>query len=146
MKKFKFKIHGNDYQVEILQIEENIAEIDVNGSTYTVEIQQEAKASKTPKLVRPKVFPSTEANIAKTSKPSEKKGVGRIKAPLPGTILEIKVKVGDKVKLGDRLLVMEAMKMENNINADKEGIVSSVKFNVGDSVLEGDVLVEIEAA
>ncbi len=146
MKKFKFKIHGNDYEVEILQLEDNIAEVDVNGSTYTVEIQQEVKATKTPKLVRPKAIPSTETTVTKTSKPGEKKGVGRIKAPLPGTILEIKIKVGDKVKLGDKLLVMEAMKMENNINADKEGVVSAVKFNVGDSVLEGDVLVEIEAA
>ena len=146
MKKFKFKIHGNDYEVEILQFEDNIADVDVNGSTYKVEIQQEFKTAKTPKLVRATAIPSTESNIAKTSKPGDKKGVGRIKAPLPGTILEIKVKVGDKVKLGDKLLVMEAMKMENNINADKEGIVASVKFNIGDSVLEGDILIEIEAA
>ncbi len=145
MKKYKFKIHGNDYQVEILNLEDNIAEIDVNGSTYTVELLKEIKTAKTPKLVRQQIVPSTEANIAKTSKPSDKKGVGTIKAPLPGTILEIKVAVGDKVKMGDRLLIMEAMKMENNINADKEGKISAVKFKVGDSVLEGDVLVEIEA-
>ncbi len=146
MKKFKFKIHGNNYEVEILSLEDNIAEVDVNGSNYTVEIQQEIKVTKTPKLVRTHAVPSTDTNVAKTSKPSERKGAGTVKAPLPGTILEIKVKVGDKVKLGDRLLVMEAMKMENNINSDKEGIISVIKFNVGDSVLEGDILVEIEAA
>ncbi len=146
MKKLKFKIHGNNYEVEILSIEDNIAEVDVNGSTYTVEIQQEVKASKTPKLIRPKMVPSTDSSVAKTSKPGERKGAGTVKAPLPGTILEIKVKVGDKVKLGDRLLVMEAMKMENNINSDKEGIISVIKFNVGDAVLEGDILIEIEAA
>jgi biotin carboxyl carrier protein len=89
------------------------------------------------------VVPSTSADRAKTSKPSERKGAGGVNAPLPGTILEVKVKEGDIVKTGDLLLIMEAMKMENNIKADKEGKVLSVKVHPGDSVLEGDVLVEI---
>ncbi len=62
---------------------------------------------------------------------------------MPGTILEMKVRVGDEVKQGDTLLIMEAMKMENNIKADKAGKITDVKVNVGDSVLEGDLLVEI---
>lgn len=143
MKKFKFTIHGNQYEVEILNFEDNIAEIDVNGSTYNVEVHREVKTSKTPKLVRSKSYPSMEADRAKTSKPADKKGVGTVKAPLPGVILELKVKVGDKVKSGDLLLIMEAMKMENNINSDKEGTVTKVNVNQGDSVLEGDVLIEI---
>ncbi len=143
MKKFNFTIHGNKYDVELLSIEDNIAEIEVNGSKYEVEIHKEIKTPKTPKLVRPKVFPTSEADKAKTSNPSDRKGTGGIKAPLPGTILELKVKVGDKVKSGDLLLIMEAMKMENNINADRSGVVSSIKVNTGDSVLEGDILVEI---
>ncbi len=142
MKKFKFTIRGNKYDVEIRNIEDNIAEIEVNGTPYEVEIHKEVKQSKTPKLVRKKSVPSLEADRAKTTKP----GIAltkAIKAPLPGTILEIKVKQGDIVKAGDDLLIMEAMKMENNIKADREGRIQSIKVNPGDSVLEGDVLVEI---
>ena len=120
MKKFKFTIRGNKYEVDLLNIEDNIAEIDVNGTVYEVEIHKETKTTKTPILVRPPAAPSGEADRAKTSKPSERKGTGLVKAPLPGTILEIKVKLGDVVKIGDTLLIMEAMKMENNIKADRE--------------------------
>lgn len=143
MKKFKFTIRGNEYDVHIINIDENIAEIDVNGSTYKVEIQQEIKTTKTPKLVRTQVEPSSEADKAKTAKPDAVKGTGHVKAPLPGTIVKLNVKVGDVVKSGDQLLVMEAMKMENNINADREGTIAEIKVKEGDAVLEGDVLVEI---
>jgi len=143
MKKFKFKIHGNKYDVELHNIEGNIAEIEVNGSKFEVEIEKEVKVSKTPKLMRPKIIPTSESAKAKTSKPSARKGAGGIKSPLPGTILEIKVKVGDEVKSGDTLLIMEAMKMENNIKADKGGKITEIKVNTGDSVLEGELLVEI---
>lgn len=143
MRKYQFTIRGNKYEVEIQNIEDNIADIEVNGSKYQVEIHHELKTSKTPKLTRPKVVPSTEANISKTSNPSERKGGGGIKAPLPGTILEMKVKEGDVVKFGDTILIMEAMKMENNITADKEGKIEKLLVKAGDSVLEGDLLVEI---
>jgi biotin carboxyl carrier protein len=143
MKKFKFNIRGNNYNVEILSLEDNIAEVEVNGSTYQVEIEQAIKEAKTPKLVRPKIIHTGGSDRAKTSKPSDSKGVGFIKAPLPGTILELKVKVGDDVKVGDTLLIMEAMKMENEIKSDKAGKIASLKIGNGDSVLEGDVLVEI---
>lgn len=143
MKKFKFTIRGNKYDVELLNIEDNIAEIDVNGSKYEVEIEQEVKTTKTPKLIRPKVVPSSESDRAKTSKPTERKGAGLVKAPLPGIILQVLVKEGDLVKSGDKLLIMEAMKMENNITADTEGKVMAIKVKEGDAVLEGDVLVEI---
>ncbi|MCF8266892.1 MAG: biotin/lipoyl-binding protein [Ignavibacteriales bacterium] len=143
MKKFKFSIQGNNYEVEIQNIEDNIAEVEVNGSVYKVEIHREIKTTKTPVLVRKQVIPSSEADKSKTSSPSERKGAGLIKAPLPGTILEVKVRPGDIVKFGDKLLVMEAMKMENNITADREGKIAAVKVNQGDSVLEGDILIEI---
>ena len=100
MKKFKFKIRGNDYNVEILSLEDNIAEVEVNGSTYQVEIDKTIKGTKTPKLVRPKIIPTGGSDRTKTNKPSETKGVGYIKAPLPGTILELKVKMGDEVEQG----------------------------------------------
>jgi biotin carboxyl carrier protein len=143
MKKFKFNIRGNNYNVEILSLEDSVAEVEVNGSTYQVEIEKTVKETKTPKLVRPKIIHSGGSDRAKTSKPSDSKGVGFIKAPLPGTILEVRVKVGDEVKVGDTLLLMEAMKMENEIKSDKAGKIATLKVNSGDSVLEGDVLVEI---
>lgn len=145
MKKFKFKLNEKDYEVGIVNVEDNFAEIEVNGNVYEVELDRKVTQTKTPKLVRSTVSPSTEVDIktAKTSAPTSPKGTGLIKSPLPGIILNIVVKEGDKVKIGDKLLVLEAMKMENNINSDKEGIVTAVKVKQRDSVLEGDVLVEI---
>ncbi|MDA3861728.1 MAG: acetyl-CoA carboxylase biotin carboxyl carrier protein subunit [Melioribacteraceae bacterium] len=143
MKKFKLIIRGNDYNTEILSFEDNIAEVEVNGSTYQVEIEKAIQETKTPKLMRPKIIHSGGLDSAKTSNPSTKKGVGFVKAPLPGTILELKISVGYEVKVGDTLLIMEAMKMENDIKSDKAGKVTAIKINNGDSVLEGDVLVEI---
>jgi biotin carboxyl carrier protein len=145
MKKFKFTIQGNKYDVNILNVEDNLAEVEVNGAVYTVEVDKVIAQTKTPKLVRPTVVPSTESAKSehRTSAPSEPKGTGLVRSPLPGVILSINVKEGDAVKVGTKLLMLEAMKMENNINADKEGIIKSIKVRTGDSVLEGDVLLEI---
>lgn len=145
MKKFKFKLNEKNYEVGIMNVEDNFAEIEVNGNVYEVELDRKVTQTKTPKLVRSTVSPSTEIDTktAKTSAPSLPKGTGLIKSPLPGTILNIVVNVGDNVKIGDKLLVLEAMKMENNINSDKEGIITAIKINPRDSVLEGDVLIEI---
>lgn len=147
MKKFKFTIQGNKYDVHILNVEDNIAEIEVNGAVYQVEVDKVISQSKTPKLVRSVVVPSTESGKSeqRTSAPTAPKGTGFIKSPLPGVILQVYVKEGDIVKVGTKLLMLEAMKMENNINADKEGVVKSIKVKTGDSVLEGDVLIEIGA-
>jgi len=146
MKKFKFKINGNQYNAEVLSVEDNIAEIDINGTKYVVEMDKAMQTVKTPKLVRSVSVPSTDSHpsVAKTASPSGPKGGGTIKSPLPGVILEIFVKVGDIVNIGQRLLVLEAMKMENNIEADKAGKIVSIAKNKGDSVMEGDVLIVIE--
>lgn len=146
MKKFKFTINGNEYDTEIIGIEENIAEVSVNGTTYSVEIDRKMQAIKTPKLVRTMAVPSTDAahpSMSKTASPSAPKGAGTVKSPLPGVILEIHVKEGDMVKLGQKLITLEAMKMENNINADKEGRVAAIKVGKGDNVMEGDILIVI---
>ncbi|MBN8707213.1 MAG: biotin/lipoyl-binding protein [Bacteroidetes bacterium] len=145
MKNFKFAINGNNYEVEIQSIEGNLATIEVNGSAYKVEIDREVKSTKTPTLVRSLAVPSTdtEKSTVRTAKPTDRKGTGGIKSPLPGTVLEMHVKVGDQVNVGTKLLVLEAMKMENTINSDKAGTVTSVKVDKGDSVLEGDLLIEI---
>jgi len=145
MKNFKFTINGNEYDAEIIGIEENTAEVSVNGVSYSVEIDRKMQTIKTPKLVRTMAVPSTDSHpsVSKTASPSAPKGTGSIKSPLPGVILEIYVREGDTVKIGQKLLMLEAMKMENNINADKEGRVASIKVGKGDSVMEGDILIVI---
>ncbi len=139
MKKFDFTIKGNKYSTTIKDIEDNIATIEVNGSEFKVEIHQEVKKTKTPTLVRkPVVHKPGEGAVP--SGPS----VGAITAPLPGNIFSISVKVGDQVKPGDNVLIMEAMKMENEIKAEKAGTVTSIKVNVGESVLQGAILIELK--
>lgn len=144
MKEFKFKINGSDYNVNITNIEGNIAELEVNGTPYKVEIDKELKQTKTPKLVRPTAVPATDSHptVVKTQSPGAAT-TGSIKSPLPGVILDVHIKVGDMVKRGQKILVLEAMKMENNIDSDKEGRVTDIKVKKGDNVLEGDVLVVI---
>jgi glutaconyl-CoA/methylmalonyl-CoA decarboxylase subunit gamma len=141
MKKFQFTISGNKYDVELKRFEENIAEVEVNGTHYTVEVHREIKTSKTPKLVRSEVAPPTrsESKIKKSITIS----THPIVAPLPGIVLAIMVKEGDAVKKGTALLTYDAMKMENSILAEKEGIVKSIRVNVGQNFLQGDTLVEI---
>ncbi len=142
MKKFKFTINGNIYDVEIGDIEDNVAQITVNGSLFDVTIDRSIIQQKTPKLVRSAVGTSEGAK-AKTNAPDETKAAGTVKSPLPGTILEIHVKEGDKVVVGQKILTLEAMKMENVIFSPREGTVQSVKCSKGTSVMEGDVLLVI---
>lgn len=145
MKRYKFKINGNSYDVKIDSIEENHAVVDVNGVSYEVELEKKSTVIKTPKLVRSVAIPTTDSSAAtaKTSSPSAPKGGGTIKSPLPGVILKVHVKVGDIVNLSQELVTLEAMKMENSIQADKAGVVQAIHFNTGDSVMEGDVLLTI---
>jgi glutaconyl-CoA/methylmalonyl-CoA decarboxylase subunit gamma len=146
MKKFKFTINGNQYDTEITNVDENNAEVIVNGVKYNVEVQISTQVAKTPKLVRSVSVPSTDVHpsVAKTRSPSAPKGGGNIQSPIPGVILDILVKVGDTVKVGQKLLVLEAMKMENNIETDKSGRVAAILKQKGDSVMEGDILIVIE--
>ncbi|MDD5360987.1 MAG: acetyl-CoA carboxylase biotin carboxyl carrier protein subunit [Ignavibacteria bacterium] len=146
MKNFKLTINNNNYDVNVLSFESNKAKVEVNGKAYEVTIDKSGEMSKTPTLVRQQNQPSTDSSkaTALTSSPSEKKGAGVIKSPLPGTIIKVFVKVGDTVKVGTNLLTWEAMKMENNLTSDREGTVKVVKVKPGDNILEGDVLIEIE--
>ena len=138
MKKFKFKIRGNKYEAVVKSFEKNIVDIDINGTNYKVELEQEVIKPKTPKLVRGRVHtPKEDATI--------KNKVGKfVKAPLPGTIFKLKCKIGDDVSAGDTLLIMEAMKMENNIQSEIDGKVKTIKIAEGDAVLQGDILLELE--
>lgn len=143
MKKFKFAINGNNYEVEILGFEDNIAKVEVNGTMYDVEIQKDLKVPKTPTLVRAEA-PKPTLKETKIPKNITRTTNLAIKAPLPGTIIQVLVKAGDKVTIGDKLLTMEAMKMENNVVSEKNGTVRVVNVKPGDTVMQNDVLVEIE--
>ncbi len=142
MKNFKFKIHGSDYEVDIINVENNQVSLEVNGTPYTVELQRDMPVSKTPTLIRSAVPAPTRAET-KIKKKIPSTGGTAIKSPLPGLIIKILVKEGDTVKRGDRLLIMEAMKMENDIMAERECVIKSIKVSAGDTVLQNDVLFEI---
>jgi glutaconyl-CoA/methylmalonyl-CoA decarboxylase subunit gamma len=140
MKKFDFNINGDDYQVHIKSVEGDIAEIEVNGTPYSVKVKQEIKTSKTPILVR-KEGQSKSADkriienlspVSSSSKPSAK----AIKSPLPGSIIKVLVNEGDAFKEGDVLMIMESMKMENNILAERSGTIVKVCAPAGSSVLQ----------
>lgn len=143
MKQYKYKINGNLYNVTVNDIEENVARVEVNGTPYTVEMEKPVKATPKP-ITRPAAAPKTSAGAPVVAKPATTSTKSGVKSPLPGVILDIKVKEGDTVKKGQLILILEAMKMENNINADKDGVVSAIKVSKGDSVLEGTDLIIIE--
>lgn len=143
MKEYKYKINGNEYKVVINHIEDDLADIEVNGTPYKVEILTEKKKAPKTVIKRPTV---TAAPVAAAPRPTSSASNGQgsaIKSPLPGVILEISVKVGDEVKAGQKVAVLEAMKMENSINADRDGKIVAVKVNKGDSILEGSDIVII---
>jgi len=147
MKEYKYTINGNKYNVTIGDIEENIAHVEVNGVPYTVEMEKAPAAPK--KVVRPVVAAAPAAAVApapetKVSRPAGGGGKSGIKSPLPGVILQVKVNVGDQVTKGQVLMVLEAMKMENNILSDKDGKVAAINVSKGDSILEGTDLIVIE--
>ena len=144
MKEYKYKINGNTYNVGIGDIEGNVAEVVVNGSHYKVELAEDQKPVK---AVAPKAAPAPRTStgdkvIVKPAASSS--GAHAVKAPLPGVILSIPVKVGDVVKAADTVAVLEAMKMENAIHAGRDGKVKSIDVNAGDSVPEGGVIITLE--
>ena len=144
MKEYKYKINGNTYKVAIGDIEDNIAHVEVNGTPYKVEMEKAPKAAVSP-VVRPVATSAPAAPATPVVKPAAAStGKSGVKSPLPGVILDIKVNVGDAVKKGQVIIILEAMKMENNINADKDGKITAINVNKGDSVLEGTDLVIIE--
>ncbi len=139
MKKFTFTINGNEYTVDVHGIEENLARMEVNGTPYNVELHRQIKTSKTPTLLRSAVKQQAIPEIEKREGGSSHS----ILAPLPGAITKLEVRKGDIVKKGQLLLIMEAMKMENRVLADRAGVVEMIRVNQGDVVLQGDVIMEI---
>ena len=151
MNKYQYKVQGVDYDVEIEEVEGNVAKVNVNGIRFDVELKQPINPTSSLKKVRveapkPVARPAipTAAPAAAPAAPAAPVGAGSpIKAPLPGTIIELKVNVGDTVKQGDCVLVLEAMKMQNNIESEYEGTVTSITVKQGETVMEGTVLLTI---
>ena len=152
MKKYSLKINGNPYEVKIEDINESstMARVTVNGTKYDVEIEGgKASVVKKPAVVAApeatglSVTPKTPI-ATKPAAPAVAASGLKVTCPLPGTILSINVKEGDTVAAGQTLLVLEAMKMENNIDAERGGVVKQVLVQAGATVMEGDVLLVIE--
>jgi len=136
MKKFKFIIDGSKYEVSVNEIENNVVEIEVNGTPFTVEIEKEQKTAVTP--IRSSVKHAT-ASVSSTPASALV-----IKSPLPGSIMKVLVTAGQTVKRGDVLLTMESMKMENNILSECDGVIKTVSVEPGKNVLQDDKLIEME--
>ena len=137
MKNYKFKINGNPYEVAIDSLDDTNAKVEVNGITYDVVIEQSEKQNTKP------ARRVAQANQASASASSQGGAATTVKSPLPGLILDITCSVGDSVSKGQQILVLEAMKMENAINADRDGVIKEIKVTKGETVLEGAVLVII---
>jgi len=158
MAKYQYTVKGVDYEVEIQDIEGNIANVTVNGIPFEVEMKQPVKAGKQKvklseerraegseeRRVKSEESNSSSASAASTSSAPTAAAGKPVVAPLPGTINEIKVKVGDKVNAGDTVVILEAMKMQNNIEAETSGTITSINVNKGDAVMEGDTLITIK--
>ncbi len=142
MKEYKYKINGNEYNVAVEELEGNKASVTVNGKTYQVELDRPAKPVVTKPVARPAAAPAA-APVAAAPAPRPAAGGAGIKAPLPGVILDIKVKVGDTVTKGQTVAILEAMKMENNINADREGQVVAINVEKGQSIAEGTDIITL---
>ena len=153
MKEYKYKINGNEYSVDIVNIEENKAQVEVNGKSF--EVEMDMTGIKVP--VAPKAAPvaapvaaapaaAAAPAVAPAAAPAPAAGGAgmQVKSPLPGTVLNIMVREGDTVTAGQHLILLEAMKMENNIDAPKAGRVTNIRVKDRDAVMEGDVLLTIE--
>ncbi len=146
MANYKFKINGGEYDVTINGIEGNVADVQVNGTPYKVEIE-DAPSGTAPAASAPAVSAPVQTSSpapAPVSAPAAASGKGEsVTSPLPGVIIEVSVTAGQAVKAGQKVAVLEAMKMENEIQAPKDGTVTAVHVSKGDSILEGADIVTI---
>jgi glutaconyl-CoA/methylmalonyl-CoA decarboxylase subunit gamma len=138
MKKYSFSINNIKYDVDIQSVDGSHARLEVNGISYNVEIHREVKQLKTPVIIR--------SQVKEVSKDIEKKTGGaktEIKSPLPGIIVKIYVSKGEEVKKNQRLFSLEAMKMENEIKAERDGVIENIKVTAGQSVLQEEIVMEM---
>nr|WP_314634719.1 acetyl-CoA carboxylase biotin carboxyl carrier protein subunit [uncultured Porphyromonas sp.] len=160
MKEYKYKINGNEYSVAIIDLEGNTAAVEVNGVSYKVDILTEgftaaparpvakpaapaAPAAPAPAAAKPAAPQPIAPAAAPAAEPTPAGKGTAVQSPLPGVILDIKVAVGDTVKAGQTVAILEAMKMENSINAECDGVITAIKVAKGDNILEGSDIVII---
>ena len=144
MKEYKYIIEGNKYEVAINEVNDTTAKVTVNGAEYTVEWEKPVEEKPVVK-VKPAVAKPTAPTTPATAAPAAAPVSGNaIKTPLPGVIIDVKVNVGDTVAKGQTVVVLEAMKMENNINADRDGKVVAIQVAKGDTVADGAALIVLE--
>ena len=150
MKQYKYKINGAEFDVTIDSIVGDVAKVEVNGIPFEVEMQgsslvEEDLPTQVASDAAPVAAPVAAAPTAPAA-PAASKAAGAgtpVKAPLPGVVTKVLVAVGQNVKKGDTVLVLEAMKMENNITAEADGAVTGICVAAGDSVMEGTTLLTI---
>ncbi len=143
MKEYQFKINGKEYAVSIGEAEGKMLTVNVNGADYQVELENAPVAA--PVVAAPAAQKAPE-QAAAAAQPAPKPAAGtgeKINSPLPGVIVEVSVKEGQAVKAGQKVAVLEAMKMENEISAPKDGTITAIHVNKGDSVLEGAPIASI---
>lgn len=159
MKEYKYKINGNEYSVAIIDLEGDKAAVEVNGVSYQVDILTEGYTAPAPRPAAKPAAPAPAPAVAPAApapapqpiapatpaaEPAAPAGKGTaVQSPLPGVILDLKVAVGDQVKAGQTVAILEAMKMENNINAECDGVITAIKVAKGDNILEGSDIVII---
>ena len=141
MKEYKFKIGGKEYNVTVNPKEGKFFDVTVNGATYEVEAENAPAAAPAPVAAAAPVQAAPAAAAAPAAKPA---GAGeKVPSPLPGVIIEISVKEGQQVKQGQKVVILEAMKMENEIPAPKDGTITEIHVHKGDTLQEGDPVVTI---
>lgn len=147
LKEYKYKINGIRFTVGVGDVKDNEVYVEVNGTPYHVEIDKTPEkipvTVEKPKTVAETTLPDNNEKPV-LAKPVIASKAAAVKSPLPGTVMKFNVSVGDTVKAGDTVCILEAMKMENDIHTVKGGVVKEILCKVGDSVLEGNDLMIIE--
>lgn len=145
MKEYKYKINGMKFTVAVGDVSDNEVKVEVNGVPYKVELDKAAPQK--PALSQSGKTAGISGAVT-TSTPAPKPVVAgpatAVKSPLPGTIMGFTVKVGDSVKSGDTVCILEAMKMENDVKTTHAGTVKQILVNAGDAILEGTDIMIIE--
>ncbi len=141
MNTFKYTIGGKEYNVEIGDVNDTNANVTVNGETFSVELEKQLEPEKKKTVLgQPKKDEADEETTPVTNVNTN----NALRAPLPGVVTEIKVEIGQNVSAGDTLVVLEAMKMANNLEAEKDGKVIAICVKVGESVMEDTPLIVVE--
>lgn len=139
MKEYKITLEGKEFEVKVKDIQPQLVVVEIDGKEYMVGVERKSPVTTEPLEVKPvKSVQSQPKTVMRSS------GAGdELTSPLPGVVLDIKVQVGDEVKVGQPVMILEAMKMENEIKADRDGKVEKILVKKGESVLEGTPLMKI---